>query len=228
MSSMTFKNKLLTLISIFAVGFVISSLFSLSTLNQVKVNGPIYQGIVQQKDLLADILPPPEYLIESYLVSLQMAQADKMALPALIEKSRALARDFEDRREFWNKELPYGEAKNLLIDKAYKPGKELLDLQNNQFIPALQRGDAQAIEALRPQMEQKYIQHRAAIDELVKVAMANSTAQEQGAAQVIQLKSMLLIALIIGFCCSAAWFPSGLCGTSCVNWVASRIMLLML
>ncbi len=199
MTNMTFKSKLMALIGVFVAGFILSSLFSFSTLNQVKVNGPIYQGIAQQKDLLADILPPPEYLIESYLVSLQMATADKTALPALIEKSQSLAKDFEDRRQYWTKELPDGEAKNLLIDKAYKPGKEFLDLQTSQYIPALQRGDAKAIEALRPQMEQKYAEHRAAIDELVKVSTATSDAQEKEAAEVIQHKSMLSLAMIVGF-----------------------------
>jgi len=196
---MTFKNKLFALIAIFSAGFVISSLFAFATLNHVKVNGPLYQGIVQQKDLLADILPPPEYLIESYLISLQMAEADKTELPALIEKSRSLAKDFDDRRLYWSKELPDGEAKNLLIDKAYKPGKEFLDLQINQFIPALQRDDAADVEALRRQMTQKYLEHRAAIDELVKVATANSAAQEHDAAEVVQAKSTLSIAITTVF-----------------------------
>lgn len=199
MGGMTFKSKLIALCGIFAAGFILFGLFIFSTLNQVKVNGPIYQGIVQQKDLLADILPPPEYLIESYLISLQMVEADKAALPALIEKSQSLAKDFEDRRQYWTKELPDNEAKNLLIDRAYKPGRAFLDLQLNQFIPALQRADAKAMEDLRSQMAQKYMEHRAAIDELVKVVTATSTAREQEAAEVIQLKTRLSIAMIVGF-----------------------------
>ncbi len=38
-----------------------------SALSQLKVNGPIYRQIVLGKDLIADILPPPEYVIEAYL-----------------------------------------------------------------------------------------------------------------------------------------------------------------
>jgi methyl-accepting chemotaxis protein len=196
--NLTLRAKLFTLIGVFAAGFVLSGLFYYNTLNQVKINGPIYQVIAQQKDLLADILPPPEYLIETYLVSLQMVGADKTTLTALIEKSHALAKDFEGRHQYWTKELPDGEAKNLL-DKAYKLGNELFELQMNQFIPALQQGDAKAIEALRPQMEQKYMQHRAAIDELVKVATAISTSREQDTAKVIQSKSMLSTIMIVGF-----------------------------
>ncbi|BBJ23259.1 hypothetical protein [Candidatus Nitrotoga sp. AM1P] len=54
------------------VGFSIYGMWSFKTLNELKVNGPIYHRIVQGKDLVADILPPPEYIIESYLVSLQL------------------------------------------------------------------------------------------------------------------------------------------------------------
>ena len=199
MNNLTIKLKLLTLIGVFAAGFIISGLFSFSTLNHVKVNGPIYHDIAQQKDLLADILPPPEYLIESYLVSLQMAEADKSALPALIEKSQVLAKDFEERRQYWIKELPEGESKNLLIDKAYKPGKEFLTLQSSQYIPALQRGDASAAREILSQMTEKYSEHRTAIDELVKVATAISTAQEMEAETVIQQKSRQSLAVIFGF-----------------------------
>lgn len=32
---------------------------------RIKVNGPVYRDIIRGKDLIADILPPPEYIIES-------------------------------------------------------------------------------------------------------------------------------------------------------------------
>lgn len=199
MNKLTIKLKLLLLVGIFASGFIISGLFSFSTLNHVKVNGPIYHDIAQQKDLLADILPPPEYLIESYLVSLQMVEADSAALPGLIKNSQALAKDFEERRQYWIKELPDGKSKNLLIDKAYKPGKEFLELQASQFIPALQQRDTRAAKDILARMELKYEQHRAAIDELVKVATAVSATQEQEAETVIQQKSQQSLGVIFVF-----------------------------
>jgi methyl-accepting chemotaxis protein len=208
---MTLKGKLAVLSGIFALGFAVSAAFFFSTLNQVKVNGPIYQGIVQQKDLLADILPPPEYLIEAYLVSLQMVDADKASLAGLVEKSQALRKDFEERRVYWENALADGPAKKLLVETAYRPGKEFLDLEDQYFIPALLRGDAKAADALRPQLAQKYAQHRAAIDELVKVATDYATRQEQEAAGVIQLKSTLSVSLIVAFLLLgilAAWWTT--------------------
>ncbi len=196
---MTFKNKLWLLVGVFAVGFVVSGLYSFNTLSHVKVNGPIYQGIVQQKDLLADILPPPEYLIESYLVSLQMAEADKTKLPGLIEKARRLGKDFEDRHQYWLKELPDSPSKRLLVEQAYKPGREMLELQERDFIPAVQRGDTRATAAAREQLTQKYEAHRAVIDELVTVATAAASAQEKAAADTVGWESALSIILVIVF-----------------------------
>ncbi|HEX8964014.1 MAG TPA: methyl-accepting chemotaxis protein [Rhodocyclaceae bacterium] len=200
---MTFRRKLTLLISLFVVGFLVSGAFFFNTIGQVKVNGPIYKGIVQEKDFLADVLPPPEYLIESYLVTLQMAGASKSALPALVEKSQALAKDYEDRRRFWLKELPDGEVKDLLSDKAYRPGREFLDVQQKQFIPALLRGDAAAAAALQPVLAQKYEEHRAMIDQIVKRASSQAEAHERDAADLIAAKltlaaSMMAVFLLLG------------------------------
>ena len=62
----------------------------------VKVSGPYYQSIVLGKDLVADILPPPEYLIEPYLVAFQMRdESDPQEMGKLIEKMNTLKADYE-------------------------------------------------------------------------------------------------------------------------------------
>ena len=183
MNQLTMKLKLLILIGVFTVGFIASGVFLLVTINQVKVNGPIYQGISQQKDLLADILPPPEYLLESYLVTQQMLVSDKTNLPTLIEKSKSLMKDFDDRYQYWQKELPEGEIKSLIGGKVYQSGKEFLEIQQSQLIPALQAGDLKKVELLRPKIEQKYLEHRTAIDNLVSKATTQSDLQEKEAAE---------------------------------------------
>jgi len=195
---MTLRRRLVLMSAIFALGFVIFGLLSFFTLSQVRVNGPIYGEIVQQKDLLADILPPPEYLVESHLVTLQMRDADPVALKGLIDSASSLQKLYEERHEYWKKELPAGEAKRLLVDTAYVPGREYLELQR-QYIAALQQGGSKAAGPLIESMAEKYRQHRAAIDELVKVATANAARQEQEAAATIQLETILLLVLGVAF-----------------------------
>jgi hypothetical protein len=62
------RTRFMLLLGLFVCGFALYGSWSFKTLNELKVNGPLYQRIVQNKDLIADILPPPEYIIESYLV----------------------------------------------------------------------------------------------------------------------------------------------------------------
>ncbi len=57
-------------------GTIILVAFVLKTMEDVKVNGPIYAKILQGEYLLADIFPPPEYIIESYLVAMSMLHED--------------------------------------------------------------------------------------------------------------------------------------------------------
>ena len=46
------------------IAMMATGIFALAVLT---VNGPIYQRIVLGKDLVADILPPPEYILEPYV-----------------------------------------------------------------------------------------------------------------------------------------------------------------
>jgi methyl-accepting chemotaxis protein len=186
------------LMGVFLLGIVIASTVIYSAINTVQVNGPIYKRVVQGKDLVADILPPPEYLLESYLVSLEMMRADVSALPPLLEKSRQLRKDFEERHQFWKNDLPEGKIKSLMMSDAYTPGMAFLDLLDNQLVPALQAGDRRTAEEVLVRMDKKYAEHRAVIDELVTLTDAENSAGEKDAAAVINGKWMLLGVLVSG------------------------------
>jgi uncharacterized phage infection (PIP) family protein YhgE len=48
-------------------------LWSFKTLNELQVNGPLFQRIAKNKDLVADILPPPAYIIKLHLTVVQLS-----------------------------------------------------------------------------------------------------------------------------------------------------------
>jgi PAS domain S-box-containing protein len=196
-AEMSVLGQLWLLLASFMVGFALLSLVGYSGLSKVQVNGPIYQRVVQGKDLIADVLPPPEYLIESYLVVLQMARAEPAALPPLVAQSRRLRQEFEERHNFWLADLPDGQLKSLIVDDAYRPGLAFLDLRDQEFIPALLAGNRPAAEAWLPQLAERYARHRAAIDAVVKLANESNAAAEQDAAQIIAGNYLLLAALCL-------------------------------
>ncbi len=208
MTQLTFKQKLTALILVFVVGSITTGASFFSTLSLVKINGPIYDRIVQNKDLLADILPPPEYLVESYLLSYQMLEAEPAGLPPLVDKAKALARDYEDRHRHWNDTLRDGQIKTMMVERAYQPGREFLSIVQDELIPALQRGDAQGAAALKPRLAEKYAAHRAVIDRLVTEATAAATAQEADASSVIRVRSwssILIAAALLAAALVLSW-----------------------
>ena len=114
--SMRIATKMVVVVIIFLVGFTIFGLTAFQTINTVKVNGPIYERIVQGKDLVADILPPPEYIIESYLlVHLMLNETDQHELNKLVDYGKKLQADFEDRHSYCLRTLKMAKLSDFLL-----------------------------------------------------------------------------------------------------------------
>ncbi|MDD4910776.1 MAG: methyl-accepting chemotaxis protein [Sideroxydans sp.] len=196
MNNMRITTRFIWLLGAFGVSFVVAGWIALNTLGMAKVNGPIYQKVVLQKDLVADILPPPEYLLEAYFVVLQLAQAEQQEVPALIVKSQQLRKDYEDRHQFWKENLSEGKIKDLIVVDAYTPGKAFLDARDTQFIPAIQKGDRAAINDALLVLDQKYREHRQVIDDLVVKVNEKTKLDETETAEVIQSRTWMMVLLM--------------------------------
>jgi len=194
LNSLSINTKLALLSGIVVTGFLIFGAVSYLTISKVKVNGPLYETIIQSKDLLADILPPPEYLLEAYLTSYQIEGANKDELPALVEKTKQLSKDFEVRHNYWLKEMPEGQQKNL-IGKAYEPGRQFLDIMVNQFIPARQQDNAEDLTKAKASLDAAYLAHRAAIDELVAFSNSKAATDENAARETLASRLFWLAAV---------------------------------
>jgi methyl-accepting chemotaxis protein len=194
------RTKLMTLGGLFVTAFLVFAALSWNTIDIVKVNGPYYKNIVQSKDLIADILPPPEYLIEAYLVTLQMSyETDKQSLDAMIEKGKVLRSDFKARRDFWKMDLSEGRIKQVLLNEAYENGIAMLDARDKEFIPLILKGDrAGALKVVQGPIKENYERHRAAIDEIVTMANEKYKADEMDAEKVIHRRSWMLSGFGLG------------------------------
>jgi methyl-accepting chemotaxis protein len=181
------RGKLFLVAGIAVVGWCAFGYIALNTLRTVQVNGPYYCRIVQGKDVIADILPPPEYIIESYLVAFEMwAESDEQQLTGLTERAKALEAEYQARHEFWQHDLPEGELKTRLLDDSYRPALEFYRVFNERFVPAIQRGDREAAAALLSgALKGAYRTHRAAIDQTVALATERNQTDEREARQVV-------------------------------------------
>src|SRR5688500_5624979 len=100
-SQLKLSVKLAILVLTSFAGSLLFALVVYSTLTRVKVGGPFYQEISLGKDLIADVLPPPEYVIETYLL---MHEASRAVAPAelaeITERGQRLRRDYQARHEY--------------------------------------------------------------------------------------------------------------------------------
>ena len=66
--------KLALAVGIPVVASLLFALLALRTLQQVRIGGAQYDELSESNDLRADILPPPYYIVESYLTAQLLAE----------------------------------------------------------------------------------------------------------------------------------------------------------
>ncbi|MHC1713182.1 MAG: methyl-accepting chemotaxis protein [Solidesulfovibrio sp.] len=187
MKNTSIKGKLLSIIGIFAVSFTFLALYSYQALRDIVVNGEIYQSITRNKDLIADILPPPAYIIESYATAMDILEnRDPAALAGFSDKLRKLQADYEERQAFWKKTAISASDMHLLTVVAYAPAKRFYDVLFREFLPAMVAGDIEKARGIFSNtLQPDYRAHRDVIDRLAGQAAAEVTAIEGHAAEEI-------------------------------------------
>jgi PAS domain S-box-containing protein len=209
--NLSMKAKLLLLAAVFAGGFVLFGLIAYSTVSTVKVNGPHYQSIVQNKDLLADVLPPPAYIVETYLVALLMPDAKTPEeLNQLVVRYETLKSEFRTRLEFWGKNLSESPLKQELIDKSRKPADEFFLAIESELVPALRKQDQEAADVVaRQKLPALFAQHRASIEAVVKQTTEQATATEADVAALIFWRTTFQVVfgaiVLAGVCAFTFW-----------------------
>ena len=207
---MSLARRLQMLMLILLLGFASYGAWSFKVLNTLKVNGPVYQRIVQGKDLIADILPPPEYIIESYLVSLQLMAAPADQRQPLVENLKSLKNDYDTRHTFWAKENLDDALKDQLLNSADKPAQEFYQIAFNQFLPALAKDDTAAATTALAAMKNSYQVHRTAINKLVELATKRNETDEASAKAEIDSSSWIMLTILLVACATAALFLLGI------------------
>jgi methyl-accepting chemotaxis protein len=181
------------------VAFVMLGAGSLVSLQILRVNGPVYQRIVLGKDLVADILPPPEYVIEAYLET-TLALDSGADLLRHARRLKALEADYRLRHDYWESSKLTPDLKQQILVTSDRPAQAFWKEVNTSFLPALQRGDTEAARDSYRAITAQYEIHRAAVDALVVAANAEGARTEAFARNVLLafagLMAMLAAVLI--------------------------------
>ncbi|MCQ8105632.1 methyl-accepting chemotaxis protein [Methylomonas sp. SURF-2] len=191
LNSLSLVYRFALLIACVVTGFAVYGLWSFKTLNELKITGPTYRQIVQGKDLVADILPPPEYIIESYLVGLQLA-GGKHDRTDLVQRLHKLRAEYNARHDFWTRSNLNDQLRETFLNQAHQPALRFYDIAFGEFIPALHNGDSETATSALAKMEAAYESHRAGIDRVVQIANLRVTEDEAAANRQIGAATTLL------------------------------------
>lgn len=196
---------------IFLAAFGVFTLVAFRTVDEIKINSPLYRQIIQDKDVVADVLPPPEYIIESYLVVLQLlGDIDDATALRLYERSRALREEYDERHAVWVEELPEGPLRQALVVDSLTPAKSFYATRDQEYLPKIQQARAEqdpvvaaarrdeARKIVSDKLGPQYEQHRIAIDETVRLALAGSKRNEDRAAMILADRQRVMRWLAIG------------------------------
>jgi methyl-accepting chemotaxis protein len=160
------------------VGFAVAGILGDRSFSRVLVNGEVYQDIVANKDLTADILPPPAYLLEAWQVSLEMAAIKNESLQPLVDKGEQFTKDFETRTKVWEQSLQNPKMKQVLENELVPTGESFLNIRDHEYIPAIKSGNAERIMVSLANLKAAYEKHRTAVDHLVVMAADDAKALE--------------------------------------------------
>ena len=180
MARLTISKLSAVFAGIVTLGLGASIALQTTALEELKVGGPIYRAIVNEKDVIADILPPPLFTVESYGLAYE-ATIHSERFEENVTRIKALKAAFDARRDFWlASDLPDAE-KTMMRDEVVATGDRFWDVLLNGFIPAMERlDDVSAHQALDGLMA-AYTEHRAAVEKMVDLAGSTLTREEQGA-----------------------------------------------
>ena len=153
------RLPLRTKLAVFNVAMVVVTLVVLVGLDlafeRVRINGPLYRAIDGGQAVVADILPPPLFIVEAHLTVFELidaqAHGDTTRVALLESRLREREADFEARHREWQRRLPPGPVKTALVDASYAPAATYFQMVERDLLPALHRNDVgQRARAARP------------------------------------------------------------------------------
>jgi methyl-accepting chemotaxis protein len=150
MKNLSLKMKLFLLAGSAVLGLLAFGYVSFTTLARVKIGSPIANELKLNSDLMSDL--EPMYLdirIGRLIVFRMLAETDHQRLEAEVAEFHEFEKSYAESHEKWVKELPEGKLKELATVKLHEPAMKYLQAIDQEFIPAVLRGDKKKAEEIR-------------------------------------------------------------------------------
>lgn len=199
LKSMSVQTRLRLVLLAGAAGTLIVTGLFYETLSQTAVHSDSYNRIIQAKDVIADILPPPEFIVEAHLLAhqavgaCQARDAGEIALlEAAIEKQREV---FIERHEYWKEHLTADDLRTLMLESLYLPAARYYEVLDTELLAACRSFDHErAQKLLNETLTPLFQSHREAVDQLTSKATRFALDEEKSVAAEATFRSRVCLA----------------------------------
>jgi methyl-accepting chemotaxis protein len=171
--------RIRTLIAIFAAGLtavlLVAAVTSALLINRIRLGGPLQMQQQMTSDYVADILPPPEYIIEPFLEATLIA-AEPTTLAKRAARLDVLRSAYDDRHVYWQNQPIAPALRERLTRDAHRPAARFWRELDDVFLPAVKAGRQGDAAASYRRLTVAYDAHRGQIDRAVAEALAFQSA----------------------------------------------------
>lgn len=183
-----------TLLTVFVMGGAIVGW----QVNAVRMGGAMHLESRMASDLIADILPPPEYIVEPYL-EVSLVLIDPATVGAATQRLDKLKSAYDDRQTYWAQSRLPADIKQSIIDESGKPAREFWSILERRFLPAARARDDVGMRAAYVDLRSAYTRHRKAIDDLVVAATAyqNDVEAEAGRTALTMTLTLSFLGIVL-------------------------------
>ena len=156
------RNGVRALIALLLLAVAIGGI----AVSQIRFGGPISRATALQDELLADILPPPAFVVEPYLHATLITTNPETKDKAL-EQIDGIRAEYRKRREYW-KTAPIPAELRAELEQSLAKADAFWETMDQRFIPAVQSGDlTQAASIRNTELGPRFWAQHDQIDQLV-------------------------------------------------------------
>ena len=159
--------------SIFLLGAIGVGAALMVSAQALWLQGQMHRAATQAfvaKDVVADILPPPMYLIELRLVLSQAVEGSITPAQARTQADRLVA-EYQARVDHWTHNPPYGLEK-LLLGPQHTAAKAFLAAAESGIVAPVVAGHPETARNNLASVNTLYLAHRGAVDDTVRAGNA--------------------------------------------------------
>ncbi len=184
------------------LALAIVALVGLRALNAVQVGGTTYDEIVESQNLVADVLPPPAFLVEAHLSAQELSgTSDPAEVQQRISELSQQETVYYQRLDVWKAVLAEADEQDVLNEliAAYAAGDAFWKVVDERLIPAVQSGDLAAADAIdSTEVNPAFERHKSFIRTVVELGEARRVRLENSAADQVRSEKMLALGAIVG------------------------------